>query len=173
MKKLIYSILLLTLVFVTNNVIAQTYPADCVVKKYSSTLKQDNPVNMVTKGTFTSIYVPVSFARLVLNDDNSISLGETFNIGGSYVIGSANVNIHLDGSATLSETFYYGVATTFGAAQNDNGSVSSLTAGIVGGFNQFSLLAGRDFLQKRFVLGVNYNLAGLPFFNKVTKIRLK
>ena len=144
MKKLIFVSLFATLLMVGNNVFGQTYPPDCVVKKYSSTLKQDNPVNMVTRGNFSSIYVPVSFARLVLNDDNTITLGETFIIGGSYVIGSANVNIHLDGSATLSETFYYGVATTFGAAQNDNGSVSSLTAGVVGGFNQFSLLAGRD-----------------------------
>lgn len=173
MKKLIYSILLGAMLFITNESVAQTYPADCVVKKYSSVLKQESPVNMVTRGTFNSIYVPVSFARLVYNSDGSISLGETFNIGASYVIGSANVNIHLDGSATLSETFYYGVATTFGAAANDEGSVSSFTVGAVGGFNQFSLLAGRDFLQKKFVLGVNYNLAGLPFFNSATRIRLK
>jgi hypothetical protein len=173
MKKLIYVILFTSLFMVSGNVWGQTYPADCVKKTYSSALKTDSPVNVVTRGSFSSIYVPVSFARLILNDDNSISLGETFNIGGSYVIGSANVNIHLDGSATLSETFYYGIATTFGAAQNDNGSVSSLTAGVVGGFNQFSLIAGRDFLQKKFVLGINYNLAGLPFFNSATRINLK
>ena len=173
MKKLIYSILVGALLFITTESIAQTYPSDCVVKKYSTALKTDNPVNMVTKGTFTSVYVPVSFARLIYNTDGSVTLGETFNIGASYVIGSANVNIHLDGTATLSETFYYGLATTFGAAANTEGSVSSLTVGAVGGFNQFSLLAGRDFLQKKFVLGVNYNLAGLPFFNTATRIKLK
>lgn len=173
MKKLIYSIIIGMTLFVTCKSVGQTYPADCVIKKYSSTLKEENPVNMVTRGTFNSIYVPVSFVRLVYNSDGTVTLGETFNIGASYVIGSANVNIHLDGSATLSETFYYGLATTFGAAANEEGSVSSFTVGAVGGFNQFSLLAGRDFLQKKFVLGVNYNLAGLPLFNKVTKIKLK
>lgn len=173
MKKLISVLLFMTLLVIGSNVYGQTYPADCVVKKYSSTLKTDNPVNMVTKGTFSSVYVPVSFARLVYNSDGSVSIGETFNIGASYVIGTANVNIHLDGSATLSETFYYGAATTFGVAQNTTGSVSSFTFGLVGGFNQFSLLAGRDFLQKKFVLGVNYNLAGLPFLNGATKISLK
>lgn len=174
MKKLIYLTLFGLFLLNANNVLGQTYPADCVVKKYSSTLKQDNPVNMVTEGTFSSVYVPVSFARLVY-DNGTVSLGETFNIGASYVFGSANVNIHLDGSATLSETFYYGVATTFGVAQNTDaeGSVSSFTFGAVGGFNQFSLLAGRDFLQKKFILGVNYNLAGLPFFNGATRIKLK
>jgi hypothetical protein len=174
MKKFIYLLLLTSSLFLSNKVLGQTYPPDCIVKKYSSTLKQDNPVNMVTKGTFSSVYVPVSFARLVY-DNGNVYLGETFNIGASYVFGTANVNIHLDGSATLSETFYYGAATTFGVAQNTNadGSVSSFTLGAVGGFNQFSLLAGRDFLQKKFVLGVNYNLAGLPFFNSATKIRLK
>lgn len=173
MKKLIYFLMVGTLLLVSNVVLAQTYPADCVVKKYSSTENADNFVNTVTRGTFSSLYVPVSFARLVYNSDGSVSLGETFNIGASYVIGVANVNIHMDGTATLSETFYYGLATTFGAAQNSTGSVSSFTLGAVGGFNQFSLLAGRDFLQKKFILGVNYNLAGLPFLNRMTKIKLK
>lgn len=173
MKKFIYLVLFGALLFISTDSIAQTYPSDCVVKKYSTILKTENPVNMVTRGTFSSVYVPVSFARLIYNSDGSVTLGESFNIGASYVIGAANVNIHLDGSATLSETFYYGLATTFGAAANPDGSVSSLTVGAVGGFNQFSLLAGRDFLQKKFVLGVNYNLAGLPFFNSATKIKLK
>lgn len=173
MKKLIYPILLGALLFISSESVAQTYPSDCVVKKYSTTHKTENPVNVLTRGTFSSVYVPVSFARLVYNSDGSVTLGETFNIGASYVIGAANVNIHLDGSATLTETFYYGIATTFGAASNPDGSVGSLTLGAVGGFNQFSLLAGRDFLQKKFVLGVNYNLAGLPFFNSATRIKLK
>jgi hypothetical protein len=173
MKKLIYSILLGVLLFISSESIAQTYPSDCVVKKYSTILKTENPVNMVTRGSFSSVYVPVSFARLVYNSDGTVTLGESFNIGASYVIGATNVNIHLDGSATLSETFYYGIATTFGAASNPEGSVGSITVGAVGGFNQFSLLAGRDFLQKKFILGVNYNLAGLPFFNTATKIKLK
>lgn len=173
MKKLIYCLMVGTLLLTSNAVLGQTYPADCVVKNYSGTVKAESPIGTVTKGTFSSVYVPVSFVRLVYNPDKSITLGETFNIGASYVIGSANVNIHLDGSATLSETFYYGLATTFGVAQNPNGSVSSFTLGAVGGFNQFSLLAGRDFLQNRFILGINYNLAGLPFLNSVTKISLK
>lgn len=172
MKKLISVLLFMTLLVIGTNVYGQTYPAECIKKTYSSEFKTDNPVNMVTKGSFSSVYVPVSFARLVYNTDGSVSLGETFNIGASYVIGSANVNMHLDGSATLSETFYYGAATTFGVAQNPEGSVSSFTFGLVGGFNQLSLLAGRDFLQKKFILGVNYNLAGLPFFNRATKIKL-
>ena len=173
MKKLVYLVLFGMLLFVSKNIMGQTYPADCVIKKYSSILKEDNPVNMVTKGNFSSVYVPVSFARLVYNSDGTVSIGETFNIGASYVFGTANVNIHLYGSATLSETFYYGVATTYGVAQNPDGGVSSFTFGAVGGFNQFSLLAGRDFLQKKFILGVNYNLAGLPFLNSMTKIKLK
>lgn len=173
MKKLIYLVLFGILLFTSNTVLGQTYPSDCVVKKYSSIIGEDNPVNVVAKGTFSSVYVPVSFARLVYNSDGTVTLGETFIIGASYVFGSANVNIHLDGSATLSETFYYGAATTFGVAQNTGSSVSSFTFGLVGGFNQFSLLAGRDFLQNKFILGVNYNLAGLPFLNSLTRIKLK
>lgn len=171
MKKFIYLVLFGALLFISTESIAQTYPSTCVVKTYSSDLKTDNPI--ITKGTFSSVYIPLSFARLVYNTDGSVTLGETFNIGASYVIGSANANIHLDGSTTLSETFYYGLATTFGAASNTDGSVSSLTVGAVGGFNQFSLLAGRDFLQNKFVLGINYNLSGLPFLNGFTKIKLK
>lgn len=171
-KKFI-NLFILGLTLITHNVLGQTYPAKCVVNKYSVDLNKNLSAGMVTKAKFNSIYVPVSFARLVYNSNGTISLGETFNIGASYVIGSGNATINLDGSTTLSETFYYGIATTFGAAANNNGSVSSLTLGAVGGFNQFSLLAGRDFLQKKFVLGVNYNLAGLPFFNKTTKIQIK
>lgn len=171
MKKLILLFLLLPLSFISYS---QTYPSGCLVKTFSSSYNRHAPIDVVTRGDFKSVYVPVSFARLVYNNvDRTISLGETFNIGGSYVIGSANVNIHADNSVTLTETFYYGVATTFGAAQNNGGTVSTLTFGVVGGFNQFSLLAGRDFLQKKFVLGINYNLAGLPFFNSVTKISLR
>ena len=46
MKKLIYLLLFSTLLLITNNVIGQTYPSDCIVKKYSSVLKQDNPKDM-------------------------------------------------------------------------------------------------------------------------------
>lgn len=153
---------------------SQTFPKSCLVTSLRDTtkLKLGVPIiGMTTKATFSEVILPAAYFKIQQDSAGHYILGQSLTIGVGYVLGSANATINLN-SITLSETFYYGVCSYFSSSFGIN-PTQSFSGGIIGGFNQFSLLLGRNFTDNQWDTAIAYSFSGLPFLNSTAKIRIQ
>ena len=164
-KKLFLIIFLITATLMAS---AQTLP---VKNKFGTPLLQTKEAG-ISKVHYQTTSVQLSFTS-VTHEKTGWQLGNPIFLGQSYIFATGNGSYNSDTSIKVEQQFFWGFGYNIGVIPNASNNLdkgnSSITAGLIGGWDKLSIFGGYDFVGEKVVIGLNVSIVGLPILQSLTK----